>query len=108
MAILLPVLIVVLALDVFCFVDLHRAEEVAYLPKSAWVILIIVIHFFGAIAYLIFGRKRRAGTWTDLRARADRLSVVGRLRFSTRLCVPICRTRPAFWAKQWLIVGRTG
>ena len=61
MAILLPVLIVVLALDVFCFVDLYRAEEVAYLPKCAWVILIIVIHFFGAIAYLIFGRKRRAG-----------------------------------------------
>ncbi len=61
MAVLIPILIVVLALDVFCFVDLYRAEEVGYLPKWAWVILIIVIHFFGAIGYLIFGRKRHVG-----------------------------------------------
>jgi hypothetical protein len=61
MAILLPILIVVLALDVFCFVDLYRAEEVNNLPKWAWVLLIIVLHFFGSIGYLIFGRKRNAG-----------------------------------------------
>jgi hypothetical protein len=39
MAILIPILIVVLALDVFCLVDLYRAEQVGYLPKWAWVIL---------------------------------------------------------------------
>ena len=61
MAVLIPILIVVLALDVFCFVDLYRAEEVGYLPKWAWAIIIILIHFFGAIGYLIFGRKRQAG-----------------------------------------------
>jgi hypothetical protein len=48
----------VLALDVFCLVDLYRAEQVGYLPKWAWVILILVVHFLGAIGYLIFGRKR--------------------------------------------------
>jgi hypothetical protein len=60
-AILLPILIVVLALDIFCFVDLYRAEEVGYLPKWAWTLIIIMIHFFGAIAYLFFGRKHHAG-----------------------------------------------
>ena len=61
MAVLIPILIIVLALDVFCLVDLYRAEEVRYLPKWAWTILIIVIHFFGAIVYLIFGRKPHGG-----------------------------------------------
>jgi len=61
MEILLPILLVVLALDIFCFVDLYRADEVSYLPKWAWVILIIVIHLFGAIGYLIFGRQRHVG-----------------------------------------------
>jgi predicted membrane-bound dolichyl-phosphate-mannose-protein mannosyltransferase len=61
MAVLIPILIVVLALDVFCFVDLYRAEESRNLPKWAWTIMIILIHFFGAIAYLFFGRKRHAG-----------------------------------------------
>jgi len=61
MAVLIPIIVVVLALDVFCFVDLYRAEEVCNLPKWAWVILIIVIHFFGAIGYLIFGKKRHLG-----------------------------------------------
>jgi len=61
MAVLLPIFIVVLALDIFCFVDLYRSEEVNHLPKWAWVILIIVAHFVGAIGYLIFGRKRHAG-----------------------------------------------
>jgi hypothetical protein len=61
MALLLAVLVVVIALDVFCLVDLYRSEEVSYLPKWAWVILIIVAHFVGAIGYLIFGRNRHAG-----------------------------------------------
>jgi predicted membrane-bound dolichyl-phosphate-mannose-protein mannosyltransferase len=61
MAVLLPILMVVLALDVFCFVELYRAEEVRNLPKWAWTLIIILIHFFGAIAYLFFGRTRHVG-----------------------------------------------
>ena len=58
MVLLIPILIVLIALDVFCLVDLSRAEGVYYLPKWAWVILIIVMHLLGAIGYLTFGRKR--------------------------------------------------
>jgi hypothetical protein len=61
MAVLISILIVVLALDVFCFIDLYRAQEVRYLPKWVWVLIIIVAHFFGAIGYLIFGRTRHVG-----------------------------------------------
>jgi hypothetical protein len=57
MAVLIPILIVVVALDVFCLVDLYRAKEVHNLPKWAWAILIIVLHLLGAIGYLIFGRQ---------------------------------------------------
>jgi hypothetical protein len=58
MALLIPILMVLLTLDVFCVVDLSRAEEVYYLPKWAWAIIIIVMHLLGPIGYLIFGRKR--------------------------------------------------
>ena len=57
--------IVLLTLDIFCLVDLYRAEEASNLPKWAWAVLIIVVHLLGAIGYLIFGRNRHnsvAGT----------------------------------------------
>jgi Phospholipase_D-nuclease N-terminal len=50
-----------LALDIFCLVDLFRAEEVFFLPKGAWAIVILVVHLLGPIAYLMFGRKRHGG-----------------------------------------------
>jgi hypothetical protein len=58
MALLIAVLIVLLALDIFCWVDLSRAEEVYYLPKWAWAIIIVVLHLFGAIGYITLGKKR--------------------------------------------------
>jgi hypothetical protein len=61
MALLIPILIVLLALDVFCLVDLFRSEEGSYLPKWAWAIVIILMHLLGPIGYLIFGRKRHGG-----------------------------------------------
>lgn len=58
-AALIPISVVVLAFDIFCLVDLARAEEVRYLPKWAWVIIIVVVSSpLGGIGYLIFGRKR--------------------------------------------------
>lgn len=58
MVLLIPALIILLALDVFCLVDLSRAEEVNHLPKWAWAIIIVVLHLLGPIGYLAFGRKR--------------------------------------------------
>jgi hypothetical protein len=61
MIVFIPIVVVLLAFDVFCWVDLYRAEEVSNLPKWAWAVLILVMHLVGAIAYLIFGRKREGG-----------------------------------------------
>jgi hypothetical protein len=58
MALLIPVLVILLALDILCLVDLSRSEEVGHLPKWAWAIIILVVHLLGAIGYLTFGRKR--------------------------------------------------
>ena len=58
---LIPILIVVLAFDIFCLVDLHRAEEARNLSKWAWTVL-IVIHPLVGIGYLILGKTRKSGT----------------------------------------------
>jgi hypothetical protein len=54
---LLPLLIIELSLLVIALVDLIRRDEVRYLPKWAWAVIIIVINFFGPIIYLILGRE---------------------------------------------------
>jgi hypothetical protein len=56
-AALLPVLLLVLAFVGYCLVDLAR-HEVRYLPKWAWAIICLVSIPFGALVYLLVGRKR--------------------------------------------------
>jgi hypothetical protein len=56
-AALLPVLVLMLAFVGYCLVDLAR-HEVRYLPKWAWAIICLVSIPFGALVYLLVGRKR--------------------------------------------------
>jgi hypothetical protein len=56
-AALIPLIIVAVAFQIFCVVDLARAEEVRYLPRWAWVLVCLLSIPFGGLAYLIFGRK---------------------------------------------------
>jgi hypothetical protein len=58
-AALLPLLLLVGGLVVYCLVDLTRAPHAQHLPKLAWALLIVVCSPpFGAIAYLVFGKDR--------------------------------------------------
>ncbi|MGO4255864.1 PLD nuclease N-terminal domain-containing protein [Marmoricola sp. RAF53] len=53
-----------LALDVFCVIDLiqSREDEVRGLPKIAWLLLILIFTPIGSIAWLVAGRPQGAGS----------------------------------------------
>jgi len=56
---LVPLLVLVVALDVYCLIDLARARSVRYLPKVVWVIVILFVSApIGALIYLFVGRDR--------------------------------------------------
>ena len=56
---LVPLLVLVLALDVYCLIDLARAKSVRHMPKAAWVIIILFVSApIGALVYLFVGRDR--------------------------------------------------
>jgi Phospholipase_D-nuclease N-terminal len=58
---LIPLLVLVAGLIVYCLVDLVRARSVRYLPKPVWALIIVLGSApFGALAYLVFGKDRHA------------------------------------------------
>ncbi|MGW8225598.1 MAG: PLD nuclease N-terminal domain-containing protein [Anaerolineales bacterium] len=54
---LLPLLVIELTLLIIALVDLIRREQVKYLPKWAWAVIIVLLNFIGPIAYLLLGRE---------------------------------------------------
>jgi Phospholipase_D-nuclease N-terminal len=58
LAALIPFIVVAIAFEVFCLVDVSRAEEVRYLPRWAWAVVCLFSIPLCGIAYLLFGRKR--------------------------------------------------
>ena len=51
-----PLLLLQLALLVWALIDLLRRRSTRTLSVPLWAVLIIVINFFGPIAYFLFGR----------------------------------------------------
>ncbi|WP_201774478.1 PLDc N-terminal domain-containing protein [Demequina aurantiaca] len=54
-AALVPILVILLAFVVFCWVDISR-HAVKHLPKWAWAIIVAISIPLGGIVYLIVGR----------------------------------------------------
>ena len=52
-----PLLIIELVLLVIALVDLIRRQEIKYLPKWAWALIILLFSLIGPISYLIIGRE---------------------------------------------------
>jgi ABC-2 type transport system ATP-binding protein len=66
---LIPVLVLVAGLDIFCLVDLVRAKSVRNAPRLAWAIVIVFVSApIGAVLYLYFGMDRGSGTRRAARA----------------------------------------
>jgi hypothetical protein len=63
---LVPVLLLLAGLVAGCLVDLIRAAEVRYLPKWAWVLVIVLCSApFGPLLYLLLGRERNGHVSSD-------------------------------------------
>jgi hypothetical protein len=59
LAALVPLLVLLVALDVYCLVDLARARSTGTAAKVVWAIVIVFVSApLGALAYLFLGRDR--------------------------------------------------
>jgi ABC-2 type transport system ATP-binding protein len=62
LAALVPLLVLIVGLDVYCLIDLARARSPRNAPKFVWVLVILFLSApIGALAYLFFGRERGRG-----------------------------------------------
>ena len=62
---LVPILVLILGLDVYCLVNLARSKSVRNAPKLVWVLVILLVSApIGALLYLFFGADR-TGTRAD-------------------------------------------
>lgn len=52
-----PLIILELCLKLFCFYRLYK-DKVKFLPKFAWVLIVLLINTIGPVAYLLIGRKK--------------------------------------------------
>ena len=57
-AALVPIAIVGLAFEVFCLIDVFRAERARYLPRWLWALITLISVPLGGIIYLVVGRPR--------------------------------------------------
>ena len=55
-----PILLIQLVLDIYCIVNILK-KGVRNLNKPIWILIVLCVNIFGAIAYLALGRRR----WED-------------------------------------------
>jgi hypothetical protein len=56
---LIPIVVLAVAFDVYCLVDMIRAKSVRRLPKGVWALIIVIVSApWGGLLYLFLGRDR--------------------------------------------------
>lgn len=53
----IPLIIIEYGLMIYAIVQVAR-NEVAYLPKWGWILIIVLVNIIGPIVFLIVGRKK--------------------------------------------------
>jgi hypothetical protein len=54
---ILPLILLQLILMIIALVDISKREKLRWLPKWAWIIIVIIGEMIGPIIYFIFGRE---------------------------------------------------
>ena len=54
-----PLLVLVIAFQVFCVVDVIRSPSTRHLPRWAWVLVCLAVNLLGGVLYLMIGRESR-------------------------------------------------
>lgn len=52
-----PVILIQLSLDIYCIINILR-KGVRNLNKPVWIVIVLAVNIFGAVAYLALGRRR--------------------------------------------------
>jgi|APEBP8051073178_1049388.scaffolds.fasta_scaffold02832_9 hypothetical protein len=55
-----PLVVLALAVDVGCLIDLWRRGAPAHLPRWAWTVIVLVSFPLGPLAYLWLGRRQES------------------------------------------------
>ena len=54
---LIPVILIQYGLMIFALVQIIK-NEVNYLPKWGWILIVVLVNIIGSIVFLIIGRKK--------------------------------------------------
>ncbi len=54
-----PLLLLQLGLMIWALVDLLRRRGTRTLSMPAWILIIVLVNFFGPVAYFLFGRAEQ-------------------------------------------------
>ena len=90
--------VLALALTIYALIDAARSyeDEVAYLPKPWWVVLILLVPVLGPLAWLGAGRRRReAASGPSWFERARRAAAATGMPGRPGPVAPAQRPRPA-------------
>ncbi|MBN2051753.1 MAG: PLDc_N domain-containing protein [Spirochaetales bacterium] len=54
---LIPVIVLNYGLAAYCIIDMVKRGRPRYLPKAAWIPIVLFVQIFGSVAYLLLGRN---------------------------------------------------
>ena len=56
---LVTVLIIQVALDIYCLYNIHKSQKKSRQAKIGWALLVLLVSIIGSVIYLLVGREER-------------------------------------------------